>query len=89
LADLYESSAARDQERLARAQSDLAKLARLYQFQPCGNGPPIAALKFALSCLGICQDHMAPPLLSFDPRDRASVESLLDELGLTSSTHGR
>jgi 2-dehydro-3-deoxy-D-pentonate aldolase len=89
LVDLYESSTARDQEKLTRAQADLAKLARLYQLQSCSNGPPVAALKFALSCLGICQDHTAPPLLSFDPRDRAAVEALLDELGLTSSTHGR
>jgi len=82
LVDLYESAAAKDDKRLAIAKADLAKLARLYQIQPCVNGPPIAVLKFALSCLGICQDHTAPPLLKFDGRHRSAVEELLDELGL-------
>jgi 4-hydroxy-tetrahydrodipicolinate synthase len=84
LADLYESAAGKDDKRLANVKSDLAKLGRLYQLQPCGNGPPISALKFALSCLGICQDRVAPPLLGFDPSQRAAVEEILDELGLRS-----
>jgi hypothetical protein len=79
---LYESAAAKDDQRLAVVRTDLAKLARLYQIQPCSKGPPIAALKFALSCLGICQAHTAPPLLKFDARHRSAVEGLLDELGL-------
>lgn len=82
LVDLYESAAAKDDKRLATVKVELAKLARLYQIQPCGNGPPIAALKFALSCLGICREDTAPPLLKFDGRNRSAVERLLDELGL-------
>src|SRR5262249_41987056 len=82
LVDLYESAADKDDNRLVTVKAELAKLARLYQIQPCGSGPPIAALKFALSCLGICQGHTAPPVLKFDERHRSAVEGLLDELGL-------
>jgi dihydrodipicolinate synthase/N-acetylneuraminate lyase len=82
LVDLYESAVAKDDKRLAAVNSDLAKLARLYQIQPSVKGPPIAALKFALSCLGICQDRTAPPIARFDARLRSEVEGLLDELDL-------
>jgi len=85
LVDLHESAAAGDSERLAGVKSRLAQLAKLYQLQPGDGGPPIAALKFALSCLKVCDDRVAPPLLPLDRSHRAAVEQILDGLGLRNS----
>src|SRR5262249_46044292 len=54
LVDLYKAAVARDTDRIATLNSQLDLLAKLYQLQAFAGGPPIAALKCALSCLGIC-----------------------------------
>jgi 4-hydroxy-tetrahydrodipicolinate synthase len=82
LVDLYEAAVARDTDRLAKVQTQMATLGRLYQLQTANGGPPIAALKMALSCLGICEDRLAAPLAGLDRSHRVAVQQILEEVGL-------
>jgi 2-dehydro-3-deoxy-D-pentonate aldolase len=82
LVELYKAAAERDTDRIGKLQSQLSLLAKLYQLQNCGGGPPIAALKCALSCLGICEDRTAPPLATLDRVHKTAVQQILAELKL-------
>jgi dihydrodipicolinate synthase/N-acetylneuraminate lyase len=43
----------------------------------------LKSLKCALSCIGLCDDFMAAPFRRFQPEQRAEVQRLLAEYGIT------
>lgn len=72
--DLYNASLAKDKNKIVEIQR---KVTRLYDtIYSVGKNPSriTKGIKCALSVMGICDDHMAPPLRRFDTEDREVIK---------------
>jgi 4-hydroxy-tetrahydrodipicolinate synthase len=61
------------------------RLGAIYRVGPPSAASVIQGLKSALSVLGICENHVAPPLLPHTPQERDEVAAILHSLGIESA----
>jgi 4-hydroxy-tetrahydrodipicolinate synthase len=80
--DLYEAAVRGDLETVRRLHDRVMRLSSaLYTIGPA-NSAYLRGLKCALSCLGLCHDHLASPFTRFRATERKMIEERLAELGL-------
>jgi dihydrodipicolinate synthase/N-acetylneuraminate lyase len=78
---LYDGVLARDAGRVASAQRQIADGCAMYQ-RGRHLGQMLAALKTAMSLLGLCGPDMLPPLLKADDAERQQLRQEMKQLGL-------
>jgi len=79
--DLYEAAVRDDYEQVRTLHESILKLGRLLYGIGQHGSAYIKGIKCALSCLGICEDHMALPLHRFEHRERQIVKQRLKQFG--------
>lgn len=78
--DLYDAGIRKDDEQIEPLHNAVLQLGRtLYKVGHYGSAY-MKGIKCALSCLGICQDHMALPLNRFEEPERLVVKQKLEQL---------
>lgn len=78
--DLYEADRQNDLQRVRELHEDVLQISQLLYSIGRHNSAVIKGIKCALSCLGICDDTMAPPLHRFDDAERRIVKQRLEQI---------
>jgi 4-hydroxy-tetrahydrodipicolinate synthase len=85
---LYEAARRGDPAAVRTLHERVMRLSgALYSVTPGVSGY-LSGLKCALSCLGLCDDHVARPFRRFGPAERRLIAGRLEQLGLETSTVG-
>lgn len=79
--DLYDAAVRNDTEQIKALQDSVLQVGQL--LYSIGEHPSstVKGVKCALSCLGLCEDHMAPPLHRFGEKERQIVKQRLESVG--------
>jgi 4-hydroxy-tetrahydrodipicolinate synthase len=81
--DLYEAAVRGDLDRVRALHARVMQISTtIYAVGRYGSAY-LKGLKCALSCLGLCDDHMAEPFRRFAPPERQRIEAHLRDLGLS------
>lgn len=78
--DLYEADLKDDLQQVRALHEDILEIKRLLYSIGRHDSAFITGIKCALSCLGICQDTMAPPLRRFKEAERRIVQQRLEQV---------
>jgi len=78
--DLYEADQQNNLPRVRALHEDVLQISQLLYSIGRHDSAVIKGIKCALSCLGICQDHMAPPLYRFHNSERRIVKQRLEQI---------
>lgn len=81
--ELYEAACARQLDRVAALHARVMRLGDTIYSVGKHRSAFIKGLKCALSCLGVCDDFMAEPFHRFRASERARIESILADLGVS------
>jgi len=79
--DLYEADRRNDLQRVRSLHEDVLQISQLLYSIGRHDSAVIKGIKCALSCLKICNDHMAPPLGGFQKAERRIVRQRLERIG--------
>jgi 4-hydroxy-tetrahydrodipicolinate synthase len=74
---IYEAAVARDVERTTELHRRVVQFNSAIYRSAAHSVNPLRGLKCALSILGICSDHVTPPLRPYSREERAKVEKYL------------
>jgi len=76
---LYQAAVQKDVEQVVELQNKVGKISdSLYGLNGQPGSSVIHGIKLSLSVLGICQEHMAPPLQQLGQEAKRKVENFLD-----------
>jgi len=78
--DLYEADRQGDLQRVRELHEDVLQISQLLYSIGRHDSAVIKGIKCALSCLEICNDHMAPPLHCFQRAERRIVRQRLEQI---------
>lgn len=81
--DLYEAAATRRLDDVARLHEQVMQVSRTIYTVGRHGSSFIKGLKCALSCLGICDDYLAPPFRRFEVEQRKQIAAHLAALDAT------
>ena len=80
--DLYEASVRRDRSEMARLQTEVTALGRIYNVAGGGMASYLCGLKCALELADICSGQLAEPFTALGATERDSIGRLLAEMNL-------
>ena len=83
--ELYEAAAAHDVDRVAALHQHAMDFAKAVYRSAEYSANPLRGMKCALSLLGICGDHVTPPLRPYSSTERACVQQYLREVDVFSA----
>ena len=78
--DLYEAAVAKDTEKVEKLHNTVLELGKTLYGVGQYSTSYMKGIKCALSCLGICDDHMALPLNRFAEKERAVIKQRIEKL---------
>ncbi len=78
--DLYEADQRNDLQQVRSLHEDVLQISQLLYSIGRHGSAVIKGIKCGLSCLEICNDHMAPPLHSFQKPERRIVRQRLEQI---------
>lgn len=77
---LYEAASKRDLEEVDRLQSLVMEISTKMYTVGSYSSSYLKAIKMALSILGICESHMAPPLSAFNGSEKEKIGPILEQI---------